>query len=133
MCTFSLTRLFRRCCRKPWVLFHMQDIDSILSRCQTLVHSDAAAAAAEPLGSSFSKAHFVSEKVGEVDIDDPEFWTKAVGLQAAGGEEFDDFDDDEDGDRGVRRKVCCPLLHVPCACSHHGVWGCAGGPCRRAC
>ena len=30
---------------------------------------------------SFSKASFVSDLAGEVDIDDPQFWTKTVGLR----------------------------------------------------
>ena len=42
-------------------LWFSQDIDSILSRSHTVVSSDAAAAAAEPLGSTFSKAHFISD------------------------------------------------------------------------
>ena len=64
----------------------VQDIDNILKRSTTVVHNGSASAA-EPLGSGFSKAHFVSDEAGEIDIDDPEFWTKAVGLKAPEPEE----------------------------------------------
>ncbi len=59
----------------------------------------------DALGSSFSKAHFVSDTAGEIDLDDPEFWEKAVGLKAAMVEDDgEDFDDDMY--RGRARRVC---------------------------
>ncbi len=62
------------------------------------------AAAPEVGASTFSKAHFVSDAAGEVDIDDPEFWTKAIGLKAGVNEE--DMDEDALARSRVARQVC---------------------------
>jgi len=69
--------------------FISADIDSILSRAKTVVH-DNTGSSSGAAGGTFSKASFKvpyglsnvnedNEPIGDVDIDDPEFWTKMVG------------------------------------------------------
>ncbi len=54
----------------------MQDIDHILERAQVVRHAEDG-----EKSSSFSKASFISaDNSSSVDIDDPDFWKKAVGL-----------------------------------------------------
>jgi chromodomain-helicase-DNA-binding protein 7 len=61
--------------------FMEEDIEQILSRSKTLVHD---AGANSGLMSQFAKASFCSAEADEqVDIDDPNFWAKVVGLQEA--------------------------------------------------
>jgi hypothetical protein len=53
-------------------------------------YGEATSAASAALGSNFSKASFVSTDKGEeVDLDDPDFWRKAIGLVAAAEEDSD--------------------------------------------
>ena len=70
--------------------FEEADIDAILERSTTKVSYDGAKSggAASAL-SSFSKASFVALEDGqeEVDLDDPDFWKKAIGLDAPAEEE----------------------------------------------
>jgi hypothetical protein len=52
----------------------------------------------------------VSDSAGEIDLDDPEFWEKAIGLKAIA---IADDDGDDDGFRGRARRVrTLPLHHV---------------------
>ena len=51
------------------------DIDQILEKNTKVITSDSQG------GSSFSKASFVTDTSTEVDINDPNFWTKVVGLK----------------------------------------------------
>lgn len=66
--------------------FSEESIDQILSRSTTIVHDPkkAADSGKKSFMSSFSKATFVSSSNPDevVDIDDPDFWTKVVGLKA---------------------------------------------------
>lgn len=65
--------------------FSEESIDQILSRSTTIIHDPKKSANGDSknLMSSFSKATFVSsENPNEVvDIDDPDFWTKVIGLK----------------------------------------------------
>lgn len=98
--------------RLPGCSIREQDIDNILSRCQTVVHTDnPTAAGAEPLGSGFSKAHFVSDSAGEVDIDDPDFWTKAVGLAPPKRGELYDSEHEQLDRKVVRVDLSTCFLH----------------------
>jgi SNF2 family DNA or RNA helicase len=61
--------------------FMEENIEQILSRSKTLVHDNAGANTG--LMSQFAKASFCSEDADvQVDINDPNFWEKVVGLQA---------------------------------------------------
>ena len=51
------------------------DIDQILEKNAKVITVDSQG------GSSFSKASFVTDTSAEVDINDPNFWTKVIGLQ----------------------------------------------------
>ena len=51
------------------------DIDQILEKNTKVITIDSQG------GSSFSKASFVTDTSTEVDINDPNFWTKVVGLK----------------------------------------------------
>jgi chromodomain-helicase-DNA-binding protein 7 len=63
--------------------FIESDIDSILQRRSHKISYDDAAKPAAALG-SFSKASFVSDDGNEdIDINDPDFWKKAIGLEEA--------------------------------------------------
>lgn len=72
--------------------FIEQDIDSIMQRCATtVVHKNTGSEAAS--GGTFSKASFKAQKSDQknddVDIDDPDFWTKMIGNEAV--EEVEDL------------------------------------------
>ena len=54
--------------------FSASNIDEILASSSTKVSYDATASS----GSVFSKAAFIAEEGQEVDMDDPEFWTKIL-------------------------------------------------------
>lgn len=68
--------------------FSEESIDQILSRSTKIIHDPKAGASEEggkkSLMSSFSKATFVSSDNpdAQVDLNDPDFWSKVVGLQA---------------------------------------------------
>lgn len=66
--------------------FSEESIDQILSRSTTIVHDPTKGEDGDKksLMSSFSKATFVSSSNPDevVDIDDPDFWTKVIGLEA---------------------------------------------------
>lgn len=66
------------------------DIEQILEKNAKVITIDSQG------GSSFSKASFVTDTSDEIDIDDPNFWTKIVGLK--------DHSQDVMGPR-VRKKV----------------------------
>ena len=53
------------------------DIDQILEKNTKVITIDSQG------GSSFSKASFITDSSMEVDINDPNFWTKVVGLKPA--------------------------------------------------
>ncbi|GBG32881.1 Chromodomain-helicase-DNA-binding protein, putative [Hondaea fermentalgiana] len=75
--------------------FMNANIDEILS-------SRAKLMATSKEDNQLSKATFVaSDNDTNLDINDPEFWTKVVGLQA---KNEDDEDDEDDGDRRSRRR-----------------------------
>jgi len=77
--------------------FVSQDIDSILERrAKTIVHENTGSKS-NAAGGTFSKASFTNTNEAEVDIDDPDFWSKVV------GEVKDDGDDDILAS-GVKRK-----------------------------
>jgi len=64
--------------------FMETDIDQILERSsRTVTYGDIGTSISKGLG-SFSKASFVSSDVDgkDIDLDDPDFWAKAVGLDA---------------------------------------------------
>eukprot|EP01029_Cantina_marsupialis_P005324 TRINITY_DN1574_c0_g1_i4.p1 TRINITY_DN1574_c0_g1~~TRINITY_DN1574_c0_g1_i4.p1 ORF type:complete len:1418 (-),score=287.40 TRINITY_DN1574_c0_g1_i4:692-4945(-) len=66
--------------------FCQDDIDSILARNAKLVNYDQKPS--NGAKSSFSKASFVSESSEmDVDVNDPDFWTKTIGLEAPPTEE----------------------------------------------
>jgi hypothetical protein len=63
--------------------FNDADIDSILARSTVILHDNAGGAATKTLSKklpNFSTASFVSSGDQTVDVDDPDFWTKVVGL-----------------------------------------------------
>ena len=66
------------------------DIDQILEKNAKVITIDSQG------GSSFAKASFITDTSDEIDINDPNFWTKVVGLKEQQEEEM--------GPR-VRRKV----------------------------
>lgn len=96
--------------------FCQEDIEAILNRSSVLVHEEAstdantntnananantntkaAVTVKTPINNQFSKATFISSRTNEEDvaIDDPEFWSKVVGMPVDG----DDGDGDGDGD-----------------------------------
>eukprot|EP00804_Cyclotella_cryptica_P025678 CCRYP_002891-RD/>CCRYP_002891-RD protein AED:0.05 eAED:0.05 QI:284/1/1/1/1/1/17/975/2223 len=78
--------------------FVSQDIDSILERrARTIVHENTGSKS-KAAGGTFSKASFKNaNETAEVDVDDPDFWTKVVG-------EVKDGDDDEILPSGKKRK-----------------------------
>ena len=66
------------------------DIDQILQRSSVIVHDKKAASDATTSGLSFSKASFVAsgQSNGEnVAVDDPDFWTKVIGLSMVTSEQ----------------------------------------------
>ena len=69
------------------------DIDQILEKNAKVITIDSQG------GSSFSKASFITDSSMEVDINDPNFWTKIVGLKKES--------QDVMGPR-VRNKKCSP-------------------------
>ncbi len=69
---------------KNKVVFEEESIDSILSRSETRTHGGGSKD--KNMGGTngsneFSKASFISKEGITVDIDDPEFWVKVVGLK----------------------------------------------------
>ena len=79
--------------------FVSQDIDSILERrAKTVVH-DNTGSNSTAKGGTFSKASFKNtastSKEGEVDVDDPDFWTKVVG----------EAKEEEDEELGKRKRA----------------------------
>ncbi|KAG1712992.1 hypothetical protein DVH05_000722 [Phytophthora capsici] len=93
--------------------FGEESIDQILSRSTTIVHDptkDADGNEKKNAMSSFSKATFVSSANPdkEVDIDDPNFWTKVIGLN--GVEEQKKVEPSPLQKRRCRRKVKSYLL-----------------------
>ncbi|KAL3670112.1 hypothetical protein V7S43_004428 [Phytophthora oleae] len=93
--------------------FGEESIDQILSRSTTIVHDptrDADGNEKKNAMSSFSKATFVSSANPdeEVDVDDPNFWTKVIGLN--GVEEQKKVDPSPLQKRRCRRKVKSYLL-----------------------
>eukprot|EP01138_Halocafeteria_seosinensis_P011724 gb/GECG01011981.1/.p1 GENE.gb/GECG01011981.1/~~gb/GECG01011981.1/.p1 ORF type:complete len:2995 (+),score=398.94 gb/GECG01011981.1/:1-8985(+) len=69
--------------------FCEEDIDTILQRSTTVVwEGSEEGKPKEAASNEFSKASFVTSSSGqEVDLDDPEFWTKQIGLDAPSGAE----------------------------------------------
>jgi hypothetical protein len=66
----------------------VQDIDQILERAKVVTHADDG-----QKSSSFSKASFIcADNSSSVDIDDPDFWKKAIGLTELEKEGNDDDD-----------------------------------------
>ncbi|OWZ16646.1 Chromodomain protein [Phytophthora megakarya] len=95
--------------------FGEESIDQILSRSTTIVHDptrDADGNEKKNVMSSFSKATFVSSTNPdeEVDIDDPNFWTKVIGLD--GVEEQKKEEPSPLQKRRCRRKVKSYLTDV---------------------
>ncbi|RLN02482.1 hypothetical protein BBJ28_00014676, partial [Nothophytophthora sp. Chile5] len=93
--------------------FGEESIDQILSRSTTIVHDptrDADGTERKNAMSSFSKATFVSSANPdeEVDIDDPNFWTKVIGLN--GVEEQKPVEPSPLKKRRCRRKVKSYLM-----------------------
>ncbi|CAH0490644.1 unnamed protein product [Peronospora farinosa] len=93
--------------------FGEESIDQILSRSTTIVHDptrDADGNEKKNIMSSFSKATFVSSANPdeEVDVDDPNFWTKVVGLK--GVEEHKKEEPSPLQARRCRRKVKSYLI-----------------------
>jgi hypothetical protein len=85
--------------------FVQQDIDSILARRSKTVVHDQTGSNSNAAGGTFSKASFKAPKTpggqekakeDDIDIDDPEFWTKMVGEAK--------FDDSEIISSGMKRK-----------------------------
>jgi chromodomain-helicase-DNA-binding protein 7 len=85
--------------------FVQQDIDSILARRSKTVVHDQTGSNSNAAGGTFSKASFKAPKTpggqekakkDDIDIDDPEFWTKMVGEAQ--------FDDSEIISSGMKRK-----------------------------
>ena len=69
--------------------FLEDDIDAILERSSVVVHGGDKKAAAAASNAGFSKASFVTnEGADDVAMDDPEFWSKVVGLAEGQGEEL---------------------------------------------
>ena len=69
--------------------FNEADIESILERSTVIIHDGNSSTHSSSLGKkmpNFSKATFASDEQG-VDVDDPEFWTKVVGLTVDEDEE----------------------------------------------
>ncbi|KAG3201398.1 Chromodomain-helicase-DNA-binding protein 8 [Phytophthora cactorum] len=93
--------------------FGEESIDQILSRSTTIVHDptrDADGNEKKNVMSSFSKATFVSSTNPdeEVDVDDPNFWTKVIGLN--GVEEQKKVEPSPLQKRRCRRKVKSYLI-----------------------
>jgi len=77
--------------------FYEGDIDAILKRAAHKVTYGDAVGLARSLGTNFSKASFVTKgEEHEIDLDDPEFWKKAIGLE---GKEVDKLVEQELGKR----------------------------------
>jgi hypothetical protein len=71
------------------------DIDSILQRRAHKVVYNEAGGMTNTLG-SFSKASFVSaDEKGDVDINDPDFWKKAIGLKEESAGELHEYEETE--------------------------------------
>eukprot|EP00750_Incisomonas_marina_P003822 INCI13415.6.p1 GENE.INCI13415.6~~INCI13415.6.p1 ORF type:complete len:2381 (+),score=532.45 INCI13415.6:269-7411(+) len=86
--------------------FFGDDIDRILARNTKKIVHDKQGKDDKVMNNAFSKASFVSG-ADEVDIDDPDFWTKAVGFEQP--VDIDDLIDDNDdegllGRRGSRKR-----------------------------
>ncbi len=67
-------------------VFFEESINSILSRSETRIHSGGGGGTDKNMGgtnggNAFSKALFISKEGKTVDVDDPEFWVKVVGLK----------------------------------------------------
>lgn len=81
------------------------DIDQILEKNAKVITIDSQG------GSSFSKASFITDSSMEVDINDPNFWTKIVGLKKESQDvmgprvrkrvEYKEVADTEDGVEGI--------------------------------
>ena len=89
--------------------FMAQDIDSILERRSKTVIHDNTGSKSNACGGTFSKASYKASKVlndtsketvEDVDIDDPEFWTKMIGETG-----LDDVDTDLSGKKRSRKKT----------------------------
>ncbi len=64
--------------------FMETDIDQLLERSSTVTYGNSTQSLSKSLG-SFSKASFVTSDVDgkDIDLDDPDFWSKAVGLEVS--------------------------------------------------
>lgn len=64
--------------------FMETDIDQLLQRSSTVTYGKTTQSCSSSLG-SFSKASFVTSDVDgkDIDLDDPDFWSKAVGLEVS--------------------------------------------------
>lgn len=81
------------------------DIDQILEKNAKVITIDSQG------GSSFSKASFITNTSDEIDINDPDFWTKIVGLKKESQDvmgprvrkrvEYKEVADTEDGVEGI--------------------------------
>ena len=81
------------------------DIEQILEKNAKVITIDSQG------GSSFSKASFITDSSMEVDINDPDFWTKIVGLKKESQDvmgprvrkrvEYKEVADTEDGVEGI--------------------------------
>lgn len=70
--------------------FCEDDIDAILQRSAKVLHDAKAAEKPKLVSSSFSKASFVAGETGnDVQIDDPNFWAKVVGLSEGADQQIE--------------------------------------------